>query len=301
MTRGQMQGRVVMVTGANGDMGRVIATDLARQGATVVLVVRRRDQGEALQREIVAATGNTGVDFLVADLADQTAIRGLVDAFHERYTRLHVLINNAGAHLQEHKLSVDGVEMHLAVNHLAWFLLTNLLLDTLKASAPARVVNVASQAMADTRQIAFIGPPRPATLELDDLQSERHFEPMQVYARSKLAMVMCGYALARRLEETGVTVNALHPGLVATGIVEDIAPRIAKPFLGLVRLFLLSPEKGAGTAIYLASAAEVEDVTGKYFVNQSEHRSPDVSYDISVQEQLWQASVALVSLTELKI
>ena len=293
-----MNGKVCMVTGATGDMGRVIATDLARRGATVVLVSRSRDKGEALKREIAKATGNTSVDVLVADLADQTAIRRLADEFHRHYTRLHVLVNNAGAHLQQRRLSAEGIELHLAINHLAWFLLTNLLLDTLKASAPSRVVNVASQAMADSRQVTLFGMPRPATLELDDLQSERNFEPMQVYGRSKLAMVMCGYVLARRLEGTGVTVNALHPGLVATGIIDDITPRAAKPFLGIVRAFLLSPEKGARTAIYLASAPEVEGVTGKYFIKKAEHRSPDISYDVSLQEKLWQASARLVGLAE---
>lgn len=296
-----MNGKVCMVTGANGGMGRVISTDLARRGATVVLVCRSRDKGETLKREIVGSTGNTEVHVLVADLADQAAIRRLADEFKGRYGRLDVLVNNAGAHLQERRVSADGIELHFAINHLSWFLLTNLLLDELEAAAPSRVVNVSSQAMADARQLTFVGSPRPATVELDDLQSERSFEPMQVYARSKLAMVMCGYVLARRLEGTGVTVNALHPGIVATGIVDDIAPRLAKPFLGIVRSFLLSPEKGAGTAIYLASNPEVEDVTGKYFIKKAEHSSPDISYDVGLQEKLWQASAKLVGLEESRV
>src|SRR6266699_4368096 len=230
-----MQNNVALVTGANGDMGKVIATELARQGARVVGVVRRREQGEALQHDILQATGNSAVHFLVADLADQSQIRRLVYEFHERFSHLHVLVNNAGVHLRERQLSPDGIEMHLTVNHLAWFLLTNLLLDTLKASAPARVVNVASQSTADARQIPLFGKPRPVALQLDDLQSERHFEPMDAYARAKLVMVMCGYAPARRLKVTQVTVNALHPGLVATGIAADVARPVVLPFLGLIR------------------------------------------------------------------
>jgi len=291
-----MRGQVVLVTGAAGDMGRAIAAGLARQGAGLALVVRRREQGEALRRDLVRATGNAEVEILVADLSSQREIRRLADAVRGRFARLHVLVNNAGVHLRERRLSPDGIEMHLAVNHLAPFLLTNLLLDVLEAGAPARVVNVASQSMADTRLIPLWGRPRPATLEPDNLQGERRFEPMDAYARSKLAMVMCGYVLDRRLAGRGVTVNALHPGLVATSIAADVAPPPVKPFLGLVRPFLLSPEAGARTAIYLASSPEVAGVTGKYFIKQAEARSPAISYDTRLQEELWQASAALVGL-----
>lgn len=291
-----MHNKVALVTGANGDMGKVIATELARQGAHVVVVVRHREQGEALQHDIAQTTGNSEVDFLVADLADQRQIRRLADEFHQRFSHLHVVVNNAGLHLRNRQLSPDGIEMHFAVNHLAWFLLTNLLLDTLKASVPARVVNVSSQSMADTREVPLFGKLRPVALHLDDLQSERHFEPMDAYARSKLVMVMCGYALARRLKDTEVTVNALHPGLVATGIVADVAPPIVKPFLSLVRPFLLSPKAGALTAIYLASSPDVASETGKYFIKQTETRSPDISYDVHAQEQLWRISTELVGL-----
>ncbi|WP_407542525.1 SDR family NAD(P)-dependent oxidoreductase (plasmid) [Deinococcus radiomollis] len=291
-----LRGRTVMVTGANGGMGRVIASDLARQGAAVILVVRSARQGEALKREIASATGNLEVDFLMADLSDQASIRQLVSAFHQRYTQLHVLVNNAGIHLQERQLSKDGTEMHFAVNHLAPFLLSNLLLDTLKASAPARIVNVSSQTIADTRPVPLLCQPRPAVLNLDDLQSARDFEPVLAYGRSKLAMVMCGYVLARRLRGSGLSVNALHPGIVATDIVADVAPPLARPFLGLIKRFLLTPEQGAASTVRLASAAELEEVTGKYFVRTHERRSPQGSYDLTMQEQLWDASAALVGL-----
>ncbi len=290
-----MQGKVCLVTGAHGSMGRVIAADLARRGATVVLVCRTPDQGEALRLEIAAATGNQSIQALSADLSDQSAIRRLAADFQARFPALHVLINNAGVHVQQRRLSVDGIELTLAVNHLAWFLLTNLLLDQLKAGAPSRVVNVASEAMADSRSIK-IGRAKPVALDLDDLHSEQHFEPMQVYGRSKLAMVMCGYALARRLACAGVALNALHPGLVGTEIVDDIAPGFAKPFLRLIKRFLLTPEQGAQMAIFLATAPSVAATTGKYFIKQAEHRSPAVSYDQNLQERLWLASSTLVGL-----
>lgn len=291
----QMAGRVCLVTGANGSMGRVISTELARRGATVVLVCRTPEQGDSLKREIVHATGNSSVESLSADLSSQADIRQLASAFLESHSRLHVLVNNAGAHFKERGLTTDGIERHFAVNHLGWFLLTNMLLDTLKASAPARIVNVASEAMADSREIK-VGKIKPVPLDLDDLQAERGFESMRVYGRSKLAMVMCGYALARRLDGSEVTVNALHPGLVGTNIVDDISPGWARPFLGLIKRFLLTPEEGAQTAIYLATAPEVETVTGKYFIKAREHRSPEVSYDPAQQDAIWNASATLVGL-----
>lgn len=294
----QAEGRVALVTGANGDLGRAVAADLARRGGSVVLVVRRPEQGEALQRELVAATGNPEVSFLSADLADLAQVRALAAAFRARFSRLHVLVNNAGVHLQERRLTREGLETHFAVNHLAWFLLTNLLLDPLKAGAPARVVNVASQIMADTRKVPFGGPPHPATLELDNLQGERHFEALDAYGRSKLAMVMCGYALARRLEGSGVTVNALHPGVIATSLSGAMLPPVLRPFSGLVRRAMLTPEAGARNVVRLASAPELARTTGKYFDQQTEARSPERSYDVELQERLWEASAALVGLAE---
>ncbi|ULH18074.1 SDR family NAD(P)-dependent oxidoreductase (plasmid) [Deinococcus sp. KNUC1210] len=278
-------------------MGRVIATDLARQGAAVLLVVRRAAQGKVLKREIAQATGNLEVDFLVADLSVQTSIRQLVTAVRQRHAQLHILVNNAGVHLQERQLSVDGIEMHFAVNHLAPFLLSNLLLDMMNVSAPARIVNVSSQTIADTRSLPFFGRSRPAVLDLNDLQSARNFEPGVAYGRSKLAMVMCGYVLARRLQGSGVTVNALHPGIVATDIVADVAPPLVRPFLSVIRRFLLTPEQGAASTVRLASLPELETVTGTYFVRANEQRSPESSYDVLTQERLWNASAALVGLS----
>ena len=184
--------------------------------------------------------------------------------------------------------------MHLAVNHMAPFLLSSLLDDVLKAGSPARIVNVASQSIADTRQLPLPVCRRPATIDLNDLQSSRRFETMEVYARSKLALVMCGYMRAQRLAGRGVTVNALHPGLVATGIVDQVAPPGSKPLLGLIKKFLRTPEQGARSAIYLATAPEVTNITGGYFVDCKPSRSPSISYDVPLQERLWQATEALL-------
>jgi NAD(P)-dependent dehydrogenase (short-subunit alcohol dehydrogenase family) len=255
-----MNNRVSLVTGANGGMGKAIATELARQGATVVMVSRDRSRGEEARAEIAALTGSASLDLLVADLSSQQAIRQLAKEFQQRYSHLHVLVNNAGAHIQQRQVSVDGIAMNLAVNHLAGFLLTNVLVDIMRASARARIVNVASNSM--TRSI-----------NLDDLQSEQTFEPWEAYGQAKLAAVLCTYALARRLTGTGITVNALHPGLVATDIANDAAPPIARPFLGIIKRFLLTPEQGAQTALDLATSPELEGVTGKYFVRRKQGRS----------------------------
>jgi len=278
-----MQRKVVLVTGANAGMGKVIATELARQKATVVLLCRDADKGKEAQREIAQATGNPSVDLLIADLSSQEAIREATRQFGERYDCLHVLVNNAGAHMQQRQLSVDGMEMNLAVNHLSAFLLTNLLLNTLQASASARIVNVASASMSKT-------------IDLDDVQSAQTFVPFAVYGQAKLAMVLCTYALARRLVGTGVTVNALHPGLTATGIVDDVAPPIARPFIGLIKRFLLSPEQGARTALYLATSPAVEGVSGKYFIHEKEAPSVPISYDETLQERIWTISEELTGL-----
>lgn len=278
-----MHNKIALVTGANAGMGKVVATELARQGATVVMVSRDRRKGEEARAEIAAVTGNPSLDLLVADLSSQQAVRQLVQEFQQLYTHLHVLVNNAGAHMQQRQLSVDGIEMNLAINHLSAFLLTNLLLDTMRASAPARIVNVASNSM--TRSI-----------NLDDLQSEQTFVPFDVYGQAKLAMVMCGYVLARKLTGTGITVNALHPGITATNIIANVAPPIARPFVGIIKRFLQTPEQGAQTALCLATAPEVEGVTGKYFIKEKQKPSVPISYDEALQERVWNISADLVGL-----
>lgn len=280
-----MQGKICLVTGANSGIGKATALGLAQLGATVVMVCRHRAKGEAAQNEIRAKSGNNAVDLLLADLSSQQSIRQLVEVFKQRYSQLHVLINNAGVFNMTRHETVDGLEMTFAVNQLAPFLLTNLLLDVLKASAPARIVNVSSAA----HEAGYI--------KLHDLQSEKHYRPMRTYGQSKLALVLFSYELARRLEGTRVTVNCLHPGFVVTNIGQGNIPPLARTAIrSILSLFGVSPEEGARTSIYLASSPDLEGVTGKYFVRSIPKRSAQISYDESLQHQVWEASAKLVQL-----
>ena len=281
-----MQGKTCMVTGANAGIGKATAMGLARMGATVVMVCRDRTMGEEAQREIKERSGNEAVELLIADLSSQQAIRQLAQEFQQHHSQLHVLVNNVGSIFPERRVSIDGIEMTFVVNHLASFLLTNLLLDTLKASAPARIVNVASDAQA-------------RSLNLDDLQSEKRYGPMRAYSQAKLATVLFTYALAQRLAGTGITVNCLHPGAVATSNIDRGVPPYAKALTGLIKRFLITPEQGAQTPLYLATSPEVEGVTGKYFVRCQEKPSVLISYDTALQEQLWKVSNELTGLPEL--
>lgn len=278
-----MTKNVSLVTGATGGMGRVIAASLAKQGAAVVLVCRDASAGAALQHEI----GADGV--LSGDLSTAEGVRKIADGFRDRYERLDLLINNAGAHFRDRQVTADGIERHVAVNYLAGFLLTELLLDRLQA--PARVVNVVSEAMADARTVKIGRRPRPVALgELGDLRKvngPEGFEPFQAYGRAKLLATMAGLHLAARLDGTGVTVNAVHPGIVATGIVDDMASPLMKPFLGPIKRGLLTPAQGAAAILRVAS---LEGVTGGYHVRDSPQRAPEIAYDREAQERLWAAS-----------
>lgn len=280
-----MTGKICMVTGANSGLGKATALGLAQMDAHVVMVCRNQAKGEKVQDEIKQRSGNANIDLLLADLSSQQSIRQLARAVTQRYDRLHVLINNAGSVFLRRQLSVDGLEMTFALNHLAGFLLTNLLLDTLKASAPARIINVSSIAHAE----GFI--------DLDDLQANKKYRIMRAYAQSKLANVLFTYALAQRLEGTGVTVNCLHPGTVVTNIWSRPLPDFLKP-LGttLARPFGITAEEGAQTSLYLASSPEVEGVTGKYFYKCKERPSANISYDVAVQQQLWEKSAELTGI-----
>ncbi len=280
-----MQGKTCMVTGANSGIGKATALGLTQMGANVVMVVRDRTRGEAAQNEVKAKSGNNSVDLLVADLSSQQSIRQLVENFKQHYKQLHVLINNAGVFMLTRRETVDGLEMTFAVNYLAPFLLTNLLLDVLKASAPARIVNVSSEAHEN------------GYIKMDDLQAEKLYRPMRAYGQSKLALVMFTYKLARRLQGTGVTANCLHPGFVATNIGQSGVGPVARPVAKFILSFLgISPEEGAKTSMYLATSPDVEDLTGKYFVKSIPRRSAPISYNESLQQELWEESAKLVKL-----
>ena len=289
-------GTVSLVTGATGGMGRVIATELARLGSTVAIVARDAERGEQVRQQIANEIGADRIEVLTADLSTAAGVRRAADQFTARHRELHVLVNNAGAHFRQRSLNPDGIEMHLAVDHLAGFTLTNLLLGHLLAGAPSRVVNVVSASMADTRRVKIRRIPRPVRLDpadLDDLHRvnpERGYIPFAAYARAKLLTTMCGYALADRTPADQVTVNAVHPGLVATGIIDDISPPFVKPLLGLIRRSLLTPEQGAQAALHLALAPQLAGITGRYFSRGLESRSPGISYDRQLQQRAWTVS-----------
>jgi NAD(P)-dependent dehydrogenase (short-subunit alcohol dehydrogenase family) len=283
MTDTDMTGKVCVVTGASRGIGQATALGLAKLGATVVAVARDPARGAAVVEDITARSGNQAVHLLLADLSSQAEIRRLAGEITAHFDRLHVLINNAGAVNMEHSTTVDGIETTFAVNHLAYFLLTNLLLPNLKASAPARIINVSSDAHKGS-QIRF-----------DDLQGERRYSGWAAYSRSKLANILFTYDLARRLEGTGVTANCLHPGTIASGFGKNNRGWL-RWGLTLISPFVAKPEKGAETSIYLASSPEVEGVTGKYFYNCKEVRSSPASYDKAVAARLWQVSAEMTGL-----
>jgi len=277
------------VTGATGGLGRVVATELARRGSHVVLVARDERAGAALGREI-------GAELLTADLSTRDAVHQLADRFLERHAALHLLVNNAGAHFARRSVNADGIEMHVAVNFLAGFVLTERLRDALVAGAPARVVNVVSASVNDTRQVKVGRAPRPVTLDaaqLGDLRSvnpEHDYQPFTAYARSKLLTLMAGYRLAQRWEGSGVTVNAVHPGIAATGVVDDMTPAVMKPFSGLIKRSLLTPEQGAEAILRVATDPRLEGVTGRYFERDAEAPTSPVSYDTALQQRILQIS-----------
>jgi NAD(P)-dependent dehydrogenase (short-subunit alcohol dehydrogenase family) len=295
-----LTGKVAMVTGATGGLGRVIATELARLGATVVIACRDAAAGERLRQRIAAETGADRAEVITGDLSARAGLRHVAGEFAARHDQLHVLVNNAGAHYRKRLVNADGIEMHVAVDYLAGFGLTVLLLDQLRAAAPSRVVNVVSDAMNDARTVTSRGRPRPVTLDpgqADDLRQVNGaagFAPFEAYGRAKLLTTMSGYLLASQLQDTGVTVNAVHPGITATGIVDDIVPPLMSPFLGVIKRSMLTPEQGAAPVLRLATAPELAGVTGRYYVRDAEHRSPEISYDRDLQQRVRAASHACI-------
>lgn len=280
MAEQSMQGKVCLVTGSSTGIGKVTARELARMGATVVMLCRNRAKGEAARTEIIAATNNEQVDLIIADLAIQSDVRRAAEEYKQKYSQLHVLINNAGGINSTRKVTPDGLETTFATNHLAPFLLTELLLDTLKASAPARIVNVSSVVHAYGK------------IDFDDLQGQTRYSGWRAYCQSKLAMNLFTYELANRLKDTNVTVNALHPGTIASNF--------GSGFDGFVRWltkmsapFMASVEKGAQTTLYLATSPQVEGVTGKYFANSQEKQSSSRSHHEATRLRLWQVSTEL--------
>ncbi len=266
-----MNGKICLVTGATDGIGKVTALALAKMGATVIGVGRDPRKAENVQAEARGLDGT--LEMMTADFSSQDEISELVTAFLRKHDRLHVLVNNAGAMIPDYRENVDGIEMTFAVNHLSYFLLTNLLLETIIASAPARIVNVASNAHEGER------------IDFDDLGHKRNYSMWSTYGASKLANILFTYELAQRLEGANVTVNAVHPGWVNTNFAPAAGLKMSPP---------LTPEQGAETQIWLASAPEVEGVTGKYFSKKRETKSSPETHDAQVAKRLWDVSAEMV-------
>ncbi|MBN1409415.1 MAG: SDR family oxidoreductase [Spirochaetales bacterium] len=276
-----MSGKVCMVTGANSGIGRETALQLARMRANVVMVCRDRERGEKAQREIMEASGNKNTDLLIADLSSLEQIKRLVKEFKSGYEALHVLINNAGTILFKRQENAEGIEATFAINHLGPFRLTNLLLDTIKKSAPSRIINVSSAAHRFTDG------------NFAAVREKNHYSGFRMYGLSKLANVLFTKTLARKLEGTGVIVNAVHPGFVRSNFGNS---NLRGPFTtGLFKiigsLFAITPEKGAATSVYLATADEVAPVTGEYFFKKKPACPSDTAFDEKLGDALWDMSL----------
>jgi len=272
-----IEGKTCLITGATNGIGRVTAVELAGMGAELFLTYRDKVRADETVAEIRKRTGKENVHLLYVDLGSQKQIRAAAAEFLATDRPLHVLVNNAGLGNTKRTMTEDGIEMVFAVNHLAYFLLTMLLLDRIKRSAPARIVNVASEAH------------RFGTINFDDLGGERRYSTIGAYGQSKLANILFSYELARRLVGTCVTVNCLHPGGIASGLWTNNGT-LAQIVMKAGKLFLKTPEQGAQTTIYLASSDKVEGVTGKYYANCKEKISNKESYDLRVAERLWEVS-----------
>lgn len=288
-----MQGRVCMVTGASSGIGREIALGLANLGADVIVVCRDVGRGQAALEEIRRKSGNDSIELLLADLSSRAQIRKLAEEYKKKHNNLHVLVNNAGVIMDRRCLTEDGMEMTFAVNYLAYFLLTNLLLDVIKASAPARIINMSSMVH------------RAVQLDFDNLQGEKGYNRDISYAQSKLADIIFTYELAWRLEGSGVTVNCVCPGGVSTRLWEHSSKFIDAFF----KLFIKGPEEGAKIPLYLASSDEVEDVSCSYFqtgqhlkfskvkVKGAACKSSAQTYDREVAARLWEVSGKLTGIS----
>lgn len=269
-----LQDKTAIITGSTSGIGRVTAFAIAREGAQLVLPVRNIEKGEALKEEIKIETGNRSVEVMPCDLASMASVRQFAADFEKKYSKLHLLINNAGLWEAKRKESDDGIEMNFAVNHLAPFLMTNLLLDIIKKSAPARIISVASTAH------------KYGKMRFNDLEGKKKWGSMQSYAQSKLANILFTRRLARELEDSGVTANCLHPGVVNTQLFSKLPGFVQK----ISSLFMITDEKGAQTSIYLATSPEVEGITGEYFDKKKIAKTSAHARDMQVADMLWEAS-----------
>jgi len=288
MPPASMSGKICIVTGANSGIGKETVLGLAQMGARVIMVCRNAEKGKAALEEIRQEFASSQVDLLIADMSSQASVRALANQIQRKYPRLDVLINNAGCAASARTLSADGIEMTLATNHLGAALLTLLLLDLLKASAPSRIVNVSS-----------VEAQSPSRLDTNDLQFERRkYTAVAAYRQSKLLMNAFTFELARRLAGTGVTANCLHPGAVATNIWNPdlLLPPIGKLIVAVVKPFLLNSKQGAAVSLYLATSPEVAQVSGEYFVKSKPAKSNPLSRDPKLMAEVWECTAKMTSL-----
>jgi NAD(P)-dependent dehydrogenase (short-subunit alcohol dehydrogenase family) len=274
---GMVKDKICIVTGGNSGIGKATVEGLARRGATVVIACRDADRGQAALREIAANSGSKDLHVMPLDLASLTSVRAFAAAFVAKFARLDVLVANAGIMTRKRQMTADGFEMDFGVNHVGHFLLTELLLPLLKSSAPARIVVVSSSMHAS------------GTIDFDDLASEKSWRG--AYPRSKLANMLFVRALAKRLAGSGVVVNGLHPGVIATELARDYPA----PIRLMARWFFKSPEQGARTSLYLATAPEAAEVSGRYFVNSKEKQPGVAALDDALAERLWTETERLVA------
>lgn len=283
----QMEGKVCIVTGGNSGIGKETALSLAGMGATVVLAVRNRERGEKALAEIVAKTGNRQAAVMICDLSSFESIRLFVKEFGNKYKRLDVLVNNAGAFVHKKQATADGFERTFAVNYLGPVLLTHELLSLLRTSAPSRIINISS------------GIYRAGKVNLDNLQGEGKYRSMRSYANAKLMLMMYTYELARRLEGSGVTANVVVPGFVRTALGKNSGSRLYSLSYRIMSPFQISARKSAETPVYLASSNEVEGVTGRCFAKCREKATSHLSNDREEQKRLWDATAKLLGLDSL--
>ncbi len=269
-----MDGKICLITGATSGIGKEMAIGLAKLGATIFFASRSKERGDKARQEIIVRSGNEKVEFGMCDLASFVSICKFVDEFNKRYEKLHVLVNNAGLWNMKMMETADGIEETWQVNYLSMFLMTNLLVDKLKSSAPSRIVNTASQAHKD------------GTIDFDDIEMRRSYGGFRAYAQSKLAIVIFTKELARRLKGTGVTANCFHPGFVYTGLYRNLNYVLR----GIIKLITISPERGARTGIFLASSSEVEGISGEYFIKDRIASASMEANDRSVAGRLWEVS-----------
>ncbi|MFX1380368.1 MAG: SDR family oxidoreductase [Promethearchaeota archaeon] len=277
-----MKGKVCIITGANSGIGKATALGLAKLDAHIVMLCRDKSRGEEALSEIITESENESINLLIADLSSQASIRHFVKEFQSKYDKLHILINNAGVNPSKRHETLDGIEKTFAINTLAPFLLTNLLVPILKDSIPSRVINVASAVQSKS-------------INFENLQSKKYYRSWKAYSKSKTALILLTYEFARRLNDSGITVNCLHPGAVKSNIIRDYKGFI-KLFTKLLFSFAKSPEKGAETSIYLASSPNVKNISGKYFIDKKEAKSSEVTYDKSIAKRLWDVCADLTKL-----